>query len=337
MADIKWNHQGFMGLTRGFWTLCAVQAGVELDLFTTLDSGDGHKMTVADLAAKVGSDARATGMLVTALTSLGLLVRDGQEIGLTCESRQYLSTKSEEYYGHMLLHQSHIMPAWIRLGQAVKTGQRVAQATVAESDDDRRREAFLMGMFNNARYQAGEVVKALDLSDQKTVLDLGGGPGTYAAEFCLRYPHLSAVIFDLPGSEPVAKKILARLGIAARVRFVAGDFNSDPLPGPFDVVFISQVIHQESPESAAALVSKAAGSVNKGGLMVIQEFFVDNDLTGPSASALFALNMLVNTLGGQAYTYEQVKDIMGKAGLSDIKLLEAKLPPGCAIMVGKKD
>lgn len=334
MGESNWNHQGFIGLTRGFWTLCAVQAGVELGLFTALDEGPGLRLP--DLAARIGCDARATGMLATALVSLGLLTRDGQNIGLTDEARRFLSEKSGEYYGAMLAHQSHIMIPWVRLAEAVKTGNRVAQTSAVETADDGAREAFLMAMFNNARYQAGAVAEALDLAGRETLLDLGGGPGTYAAEFCLRHPNLSATVFDLPGSGPVAKKVLARLGVSDRVSFVAGDFNRDPLPGPFDVVFVSQVIHQEGPRNVEALVAKAAGVTAPGGFVAIQEFFLDDDLTGPPSAGLFALNMLVNTPAGQAYAYSEVKAMMGRAGLKNVGVLPAKLPLGCAIMVGTK-
>jgi SAM-dependent methyltransferase len=336
MQQPVWNHQGFMDLSRNFWILCSLKAGVELGLFTALDTNGDGKISIDSLAAKINADSRATGMMVTALASLGLLVRDGQYVGLTEVSRRLLSANSKEYYGHMILHQSHIMPNWIRLAESVKSGQRVASSTAAESGNDETREDFLMAMYNGARFQAETVAKALDLGSKKKVLDLGGGPGTYAAHFCLQYQGLSATVFDLPGSAPVARKILSRLGVADRVSFVAGDYNKDPLPKHFDVVFVSQVLHQESPEGAAALIAKAAGSLERGGFLAIQEFFVDDSLNGPIMPALFSLNMLVNTKGGQSYTHSQVNAILRQAGLTDIHLLSAKLPPGCCVMVGTK-
>ncbi|MDR2386890.1 MAG: methyltransferase domain-containing protein [Deltaproteobacteria bacterium] len=336
MNKPQWNHQGFMELTRSFWSLRAVQSGLELGLFTALDRGDGLKTKLEDLAKSLGAELRGLGMLVTALTALGLLLRDGQEVGLTLEAAQYLSEKSPEYYGHALLHQSHIMPAWLGLAQAVKTGQRVVQASAAETTSDKTREDFLMAMYNSARYQAAAVAEALELGSRESLLDLGGGPGTYALEFCLRNKNLSAVIFDLPGSEPVANKVMAKMGLADRVKFLAGDYHQEALPKPFEVVFISQVIHQESPQGAAALVAKAAETLKKGGFLAIQELYLDDDLTGPIMPALFSLNMLVNTMGGQAYTFGQVEAFMKNAGLSDIHRIPAQLPPGCAILVGHK-
>jgi hypothetical protein len=70
--------------------------------------------------------------------------------------------------------------------------------------------------------------------------------------------------------------------------------------------------------------------------MAVQEFYLSDDMAGPAESALFSLNMLVNTLGGQAYTFAQVEGMLKAAGLKGIRLLEAELPPGCAIMVGTK-
>ena len=45
-----------------------------------------------------------------------------------------------------------------------------------------------MGMFNNAVPIAQQVCKIIDLSDNKHMLDMGGGPGTYAIHFCQAEP-----------------------------------------------------------------------------------------------------------------------------------------------------
>ncbi|MDR1308493.1 MAG: SAM-dependent methyltransferase [Deltaproteobacteria bacterium] len=335
MTGQGWNPASLLELTRNFWTLCAIQAGVALDLFTALDEAGG-RLPVGRLAERTGADARATGMLATALAGLGLLEREGEVLSLTGDSRRFLSARSGDYYGHMLIHQSHIMPAWAQLATAVRTGRRVAPATAAESGDPGRREAFLMAMHENARRQAEAVAEALDLSGRRTLLDLGGGPGTYAASLCARHPDLSAVVFDLPGTAPVAGKVISGLGLGDRVSFVGGDFCSDPLPGPFGAVLISQVLHQEGPDGAAALVAKAAGALEPGGLMAVQEFFLEDDLSGPASSALFSLNMLVNTGAGQSYSFAQVAGFMEGAGLVGVGRVPASLPQGCAILAGTK-
>jgi hypothetical protein len=134
----------------------------------------------------------------------------------------------------------------------------------------------------------------------------------------------------------VAKTVLDRLGLAERVGFYPGDYTTTPLPQGFDVIWISQVLHQEAPADALLLIKKAVASLPSGGLLAIQEFLLNDDRKGPASSALFALNMLVNTKGGQAYTFQEMAEILTQAGLTSVARVPAKLPPGCALMVGYK-
>ncbi len=289
-----------------------------------------------DLAGILKCDVRALGMLATALTALNFLERDGERLKATESSKKYLSTTSDEYFGFAVLHMAHILPAWTRLEAAVKTGASVADSFTQTTEDEARREAFLMGMFNIARQQAGLVAEAFDLAGRRRLLDLGGGPGTYALYFCLRHPELTATIFDQPTTEKFARATAARFGLTGRVDFLGGDFTIDELPGGFDAAWLSQILHGDPPAVAAGVVKKAAGALASGGIMGIQEFIIDDDRRGPAQPALFALNMLVQTPGGQAYTQGEIHTMMAEAGLKDIHRLQADLPPGCGIMVGLK-
>jgi SAM-dependent methyltransferase len=163
---------------------------------------------------------------------------------------------------------------------------------------------------------------------------VGGGPGTYALFFCKANPDLTATIFDLPTTEPVARKTINRFDLADRVDFVGGDFTLDALPGGRDVVWLSQVLHGESPERAAALVRKAGAALNPGGLLCIQEFMLHDDKSGPAHAALFSLNMLVQTSGGQSYSAGELRAMMTAAGAFRIEALALDLPDSCRVLVG---
>ncbi len=110
-----------------------------------------------------------------------------------------------------------------------------------------------------------------------------------------------------------------------------------PLPKGFDVVWLSQVLHGEAPAEAARLVERGAECLEPGGLLAVQEFIIDDDRRGPAQPALFSLNMLVQTPGGQAYTQGEITGMMRRAGLGRIRRLTAQLPPGCGILLGQKE
>jgi SAM-dependent methyltransferase len=211
----------------------------------------------------------------------------------------------------------------------------VASRNSAHTLNEEEREAFLMGMFNIARGQADAVAGALDLSGRKRLIDVGGGPGTYAIYFCRQNPELRATIFDLPTTEPFARKTVSHYGLAERICFVAGDFDKDSLPPGQDVAWLSQVLHQASPDVAAKLIKNAARCLNPGGLLCIQEFVLDDDRSGPEHAALFSLNMLVQTAGGQAYAYSHIVDMLRAAGARSVRALDVALPQSCRILVGQ--
>jgi SAM-dependent methyltransferase len=190
-------------------------------------------------------------------------------------------------------------------------------------------------MFNIARLQAEKIAQALDLSGKNTLIDVGGGPGTYAVYFCKKNPGLKATIFDLPTTAPFAKKIIAEYGLENRIGFASGDFLAGPLPKGQDVAWLSQVLHGETPSDAARLLKNAAACLDRGGLLCVQEFALKDDRTGPAHAALFSLNMLVRTEGGQAYTEGEIARMMISAGALDVHALEVDLPSDCRVLVGQ--
>lgn len=336
MHDSNWTLKDIFNLNLQTWAACALMAAVKLDLFTALDRGPEQGLEIERLAADLKLNPRALGMLGSALTAQNFLERDGEILRLTEPSRRWLSADRPDYLGYLILHFSHILTNWTKLYEAVRSGRQPVGDKGETVPEDEWREAFLMAMFNAASHQADQVAASLDLSDRSRLLDLGGGPGTYAVHFCLRYPNLKATVFDQPGTEKFARATFERFGLRERVDFVGGDFLSSPLPGGFDAAWLSQVLHGESPAEAAMLVRRGAEALKPGGLLAVQEFIVDDDRRGPALSTLFSLNMLVQTEGGQSYTEAEIRAMMSAAGLGDIKRVPADLPPGCGILAGLK-
>jgi predicted O-methyltransferase YrrM len=335
MLGKNWGPADLFKLSSWTWAACALQAAISLDLFTALDTPPtGAGLPPDELARRLKCNPRALGMLVTALVSLNLLEREQEQVRLTEASRLYLSANSKEYYGYFLKHAANILPGWANLASAVETG--TGEAVLMATDDEKERENFLLGMYNVARQQAEAVASALDLSGRRRLLDLGGGPGTYAIYFCRRFPGLTATVFDQPGTEKIAQTTIAKYGLTKRIDFAGGHYLESELPGGFDVVWLSQILHSEGPIQAARLVQRGADSLESGGLLGIQEFLLNDDQNGPAQSALFSLNMLLQTEAGQAYTQREVTLMMTGAGLKNIRRLQAEIPPHCGIIIGEK-
>ncbi len=91
-----------------------------------------------------------------------------------------------------------------------------------------------------------------------------------------------------------------------------------------DLAFLSAVIHQNSHEQNVELYRKVYKSLGSGGRIVIRDYVMSSDGTEPASGALFAVNMLVNTHGGDSYTIDEIREGLMEAGFVRVKLLQEK-------------
>ena len=135
--------------------------------------------TAAQIAKVLSTDARATEILLDAVTAVGLLKKTGARYLDTETAKKFLVQGSPLYQGDMLRHADNLWKSWSGLDEVVKTGKPNRSGT-------RDYEAFIRAMHNNAVLRAKDVVSAIDLKSVTRALDLGGGPGTYSMELAKR-------------------------------------------------------------------------------------------------------------------------------------------------------
>jgi len=326
----KWSAGRLFSLAGGYWQTCALHAGVELRIFSVV--GD-HSLSADEVARRLDAPPRGVAMLLNALTATGLLTKRHGLYANIPESQALLVEDSPEYIGQIILHHYHLVPAWSRLPKAVTTGKPVRERfSFGEAEE---RESFLMGMYNLAMEIAPLVSREIDLDGRDHLLDLGGGPGTYAIHFCLANPHLRATVYDLPTTQPFAAQTIERFGLSGRIDFMTGDYVKEEIKGSYDVAWLSHILHGEGPEECQRILMKVASTVKEGGLVLIHDFILDENADGPIFPALFSLNMLINTEKGQSYTEAELTDLLERAGAKEIQRLGFRGPSDSSIICGR--
>jgi hypothetical protein len=325
----EWNVGSLLEVSGGYWQTCTLHAGVKLGVFSILESGDG---TVENIVGRLGSVVRGTAMLLDALAAMELVVKTGDRYVNSPFSKAFLVKESPQYIGYIVMHHHHLVEAWARLDQAVVSGRPSRE----KRHSNEERESFLMGMFNLAMGIAPRVSSLIDLKGRRHLLDLGGGPGTYAVHFCIANPDLSATVADLPTSRPFAERTISRFGLTDRITFVPCNYLEDDIPGSYDVVWLSHVLHGDGPDECQMIIHRAVSALAPGGAMMIHDFILDDTFDGPLFPALFSLNMLVNTEKGRSYSDGQIREMMATAGLSQIKRLPFEGPNASGILSGMK-
>lgn len=330
MADSPWTAGTLLETSGAFWKGSTLHAGVRLGIFTLL--GDGFR-GADELTQELGASPRGVTMLLDALAAMGLLTKRDGRYANTPEARRLLCKDSPAYLGHILMHHRNLVEGWAHLDEAV-LGGRPVRARSSHVPDEGERESFLMGMFNLASMLAPKLVPEVDLTGRKRLLDLGGGPGTYAIQFCLANADLKAAVFDLPATRPFAEKTIARFGLEKRVTFQEGDFVKDRPEGRFDAAWLSHILHGEGPGACEKILHNTVSALDPGGLLLIHEFILDDSMDAPLHAALFSLNMLVGTEEGRAYSEGQLRAMMVGAGAHDVRRLAFRGPNDSSILVG---
>ncbi len=313
MKHVEWNPGTLLETSGAYWKTCALHAAVQLDVFTVIED---QRLSSEYIAEKLQAEPRALAMLLNAMTAMNLLNKSGGLYANTPEAKTFLCKSSPGYIGYIIKHHHHLVASWSQLDQAVLSGDPVRTQTMNSSED--ARESFLMGMFNMAMTLAPRIVPQIDLSNCRSFLDMGGGPGTYSIQFCLHNPEMKAVVFDLPTTRPFAETTIGKFGLSDRIRFQAGSYLDDSVEGCHDVAWLSHILHGEGPEDCQGIIQKAVSALSPGGMILIHEFILNNDMSGPLFPALFSLNMLLHTSSGQAYSEQQLSEMLASAGVRDI-------------------
>ncbi len=307
-----------------------VLSAYELGIFSAV--GD-RGSTSTNVAGTLDTDRRATDRLMNALVAMGLLLKEGEVFRNTEAGARFLLPSSPDYMAG-LMHTVHLWETWSTLTEAVRRGTSVPAGQLRRADHATWTTAFIAAMNDRARKQAPPTAALMDLKEGMRVLDVGGGSGAFSSAFVRGKKGVRATVFDLPQVLPLTEQYVRAEGLIDRIDFTAGDYTRDALPRGYDLVFLSAIIHSNSPDENRELIRKCASSLNPKGTLVVQDFIMDESRTDPPPGALFALNMLVGTSAGDTYTETEVRGWMGEAGLSDIDRVETSF--GSAQMRGRK-
>jgi DNA-binding MarR family transcriptional regulator len=294
------------------------------------DALAGEPSTAPRLAERLGLDERALTILLDALAALGLLRKSGGRYRCGAAVKAHLVTGGKRFQGNILEHRFNILQRWIDLPRVVREGGPAKIMRSRRTPEEWR--AFILAMVDVSGTAAGAFVGALDLSGRKKLLDLGGGPGTYSIALCERYTDLHATLFDLPETVPIAKEQIERHGLTGRIETRAGDYMADPLGEGYDLLLVSNIVHSLSFDEIVRLLSRARSAMIPGGLAIVRDFRLDESRTRPLESALFAVNMLVSTDGGNCYTPSEMKESLRRAGFARIRV--KPISPVASLYIG---
>ncbi len=313
----QWTAQEVLDVARSFQPACVLAAAAALDVFSPLHE---KPMTAQVLASKLGTDPRATAILLDALVALEFLIKQKSNYSVPDNVAKLLSEKSANNVLPMVRHIANYLHRWARLSEVTQTG-RPADCGPSIRGEATDQADFIAGMHNISEPIAAEVIDKLQPLKFDHLLDIGGASGTWTIAFLRAVPEARATLFDLPAVIPMAEQRFTEAGLSDRVSLVPGDFYTDELPYGADIAWLGAICHQNSREQNRSLFAKVHKALRDGGAVVIRDVVMDPSHTSPKNGALFAINMLVGTEGGGTYTFDEYRHDLCEVGFGEVILV----------------
>ena len=296
---------------------------LELDLFTTVGRGS---WAIPDLAKTLHVSERGLTILCRNLAAVGVLRKRGARYTNSRLSATALNAHHPAYRGGYLTLLRNHWNDWLRLPESVRSGRPVDHHL---PDTEAFRRQFTWAMHHRTLELAPAIASQIRLGRTKTLLDLGGGPGTYAMAFLAKNPKLHATVCDREAALDVAQEIAATHRVRRRLSYLPCDFVKEPIPGTYDVVWYSNVLHLYSPEENQGIFQRVLAALAPGGRVIIQDAFLD-DREGlfPLEASVFAVSMLLFTESGDTYSVAETAKWLKGAGFVGIKRVPIKKGTG---------
>ncbi|MBU2549222.1 MAG: hypothetical protein KKB20_12455 [Proteobacteria bacterium] len=293
----------------------ALLGAIELDLFSKCGTGGS---TTEELAEEMGLSLTSTDKLVTACAALGLLIRRDGRCFNALDTDRYLVRGRPKYYGDYLLYQARSeYDVWKDLTPALRKPVLPSGMYHQMMSDPEIARGITVAGYNSSIAAGRKLTREFDFSPYRLFLDLGGGSGCYSIPACESNPGLEAVVFDFPNVIQVTREFIEQAGLTDRISTRPGDFTRDDLPQGADLVGVIGNLHAYAPDETARVVDRAFQAVSPGGGLLIIDYMLNEDKTGPLEPALRHLESAAYSSRGWVKTGAEVESYMRQAGAVD--------------------
>ncbi|NUS12086.1 MAG: methyltransferase domain-containing protein [Streptomyces sp.] len=318
-----------MQLANGYWATAILGAAASHALFTHLDAGAD---TAEQLAGKAGISQRGVQALLDGLVSLGLVELHGGSYRNTAEASTFLvegrATCLSSFAKLKLAH----MGSTVDLPDVVAAGGPTAAVTTEVADNPHWEEVVpaIAAQSVPVAMIAAEKLRIAE-AGEISILDIGGGSGIYSAIWLESNPAARSTQLDWAPINVIARRLVGERGAADRFTTVDGDFHTAEFgTAAHDIAIYSHIAHQEGAEDNVAVFSKIRGALKPGGTLVICDFVVDDDRSGPPFPLMFASEMLLKSKQGGTWRRADYREWLTKAGFEDVSF-EPTLSPATLV------
>lgn len=316
----------------GFMASKALFAGLHLDIFTLLDRQKG---TVAEISQETGVPANRITTLLTALRTVGAIdLQDSIYVNAPATG-VFLSRESKHEFGDYLRYQidGQMYPFLTQLNDVID-GSLDPDAIDSYQDwmsDPQQANIYSEAQHSGSLGPGKTLARMVDLSDARRLLDVGGGTGAMSIRLLEANPELNSTIIDFPNVSEIGWRFVTEAGMMERIRYIPGNALKIEWPKEQDAILMSYLFSGIPEGEIPRLIDYAFECLAVGGRLILHDFMVEDDRTGPAMAALWQLQHMAFTPEARSITPSWLKDLLSKAGFQDVR--EDEMIPGMTRLI----
>ncbi len=261
----------------------AILAAIELELFTHIARGAG---TLGEIAAALNMDEEKADRLLTACKSIKLVREVNGRHENFSDVERYLVKDSKTYFGDYLDYMAHRdYGAWehiaTNLTAVAETNEDDDRTYLSLMQDPEKAREFTVAGYEASIGLGHKLAKEFDFSQFDRWLDLGGGSGCYAIAACERQQGFKVTVLDQANVIAIAREFIDKHGLADRIDTKPGDFFGDAYPTGYDLASYITPLQGYMPDKVIACLTKARDALKPGGTILVVDYMLKDDKTGP--------------------------------------------------------
>ena len=319
----------------GFMASKALFAGLHIDVFTLLT--DSPKSATA-IALETGVPANRITTLLTALTSIGLVDRNDETFSNAPAAEQFLSRASKYEFGDYLRYQidQQMYPFLSQLNEVIE-GSLDPEAVDSYQhwmSDPEQASIYSEAQHTGSLGPGRTLARLVDLSDARTLLDVGGGTGAISIRLLQAYPNLISTIIDFPNVAEIGWRFVTEAGMVDRIRYIPGNALHAEWPKEQNAILMSYLFSGIPGDEVPRLIGYAFDCLAAGGHLMVHDFMVEDDRTGPPMAALWQLQHMAFTPDARSVTPGWLQTKLKEVGFTDIR--EEEMVPGMTRLIAAR-
>ncbi|MCF3932797.1 acetylserotonin O-methyltransferase [Acuticoccus sp. M5D2P5] len=305
----------------GFMGSKALFAALHHNVFTHL-SGDA--MTAAELSRACGLHTDRCNTLLTALAGLGLVSVDDGKFANSPAAEAFLVKGAKYDFGDYLrLQVDRQMYRLLDQIDLALSDDLPEDATSSYADwfsDAEEARIYSESQHAGSLGPARGLAKSIDLSGARHLVDVGGGTGAFSITLCKAFPNLKATVVEFPNVAALGERYVAEAGLSERISYIHENAIEAKWPTGVDVVLMSYLFSGVDGELHKNLIARAFDGLAPGGQILIHDFIVEADRTGPKNAALWQLQHTAFTPRARSLDAGWLADALSAAGFKDVSV-----------------